>query len=302
MKIEFKDIQLKRLKMAERKKIVLVAGRQSHGYNAHEHKAGNLLLAKCLNANVPGIFAATYDNGWPKDPTAFDNADAVSIFCDGGGGHVAMRHLDEMDAMAKKGIGIACLHYGVEIPKGRPGNSMLGWTGGYFETNWSVNPHWKADFKKFPKHPTTRGVKPFAIDDEWYYHMRFIENMKGVTPVLTAIPPDSTRKRPDGAHSGNPTVRARMGMPEHLAWAYERPGGGRGLGFTGGHWHHSWAHNDFRKFMLNALVWVTGLDVPANGIPSKTPTIEELEANQDYPKPNNFNTDRIKKLIEEWNR
>ena len=35
-------------------------------------------------------------------------------------------------------------------------------------------------------------------------------------------------------HSGNPHVRARMGMPEHVAWAYERPGGGRSFGFTGG--------------------------------------------------------------------
>jgi len=276
MKIEFKDIQLKRLKMAG-KKIVLVSGRPSHGYNAHEHNAGDLLMAKCINENVPGLFATVYKSGWPKDPTAFDNADAVSMFCDGGGGHVAMRHLDEVDAMAKKGMGIACLHYGVEIPKGRPGNSMLNWTGGYFETFWSVNPHWEAEFKKFPKHPVTRGVKPFAINDEWYYHMRFVEDMKGVTPVLTAIPPDSTRKPGNSAHGANPTVYARKGMPEHLGWVYERPGGGRGFGFTGGHWHHNWAHDDFRKAVLNALVWISGLDVPANGVESKTPTIEELQ-------------------------
>ena len=301
MKIEFKDIQLKRLKMADRKKIVLVAGPRSHGYNSHEHKAGDILLAKWLNENVPGIFAATYDNGWPKDPTAFDNADSVSIFCDGGGGHVAMRHLDEVDAMAKKGMGIACLHYGVEIPKGRPGNSMLNWTGGYFETFWSVNPHWKAEFKEFPKHPITRGVKPFDLDDEWYYHMRFVEGMKGVTPVLTATPPDSTRRKGNDAHGANPTVFARKGMPEHVGWAYERPGGGRGFGFTGGHWHHSWAHNDYRKIVLNALVWISGVEVPANGVESKVPTIAELDADQDYPKPNNWNPERIKKQIEEWN-
>jgi type 1 glutamine amidotransferase len=301
MKIEFKDIQLKRLKMTDKKKIVLVAGPRSHGYDAHEHKAGNLLLAKWLNENVPGIFAATYDNGWPKDPTAFDNADAVSIFCDGEGGHVAMPHLDEMDAMAKKGMGIACLHYGVEIPKGRPGDSMLNWTGGYFETFWSVNPHWKAEFKKFPNHPVTRGVKPFAIDDEWYYHMRFPENMKGVTPVLTAIPPDSTRRKGNDAHGANPTVFARKGMPEHVAWVYERPDGGRGFGFTGGHWHHNWAHNDYRKIVLNALVWISGLDVPENGVPSQTPTIAELEADQDYPKSDKWDPEKIKKQIEEWN-
>jgi len=301
MTVQFKDIQLKRLKMTARKKLVLVAGSKSHGYNAHEHNAGCLLLAKCLNENMPNIYAAVYTNGWPKDPTCFDNADAICMFCDGGGGHVVMQHLEETDKMAKKGVGIACLHYGVEVPKGKPGNYMLDWTGGYFETFWSVNPHFKAEFKKFPKHPITRGVKPFELDDEWYYHMRFRENMQGVTPVLSAIPPESTRQRKDGAHSGNPTVRARKGMSEHVGWAYERPDGGRGFGFTGGHWHHNWAQNDFRKLVLNGLVWIAGVEVPANGVPSKRPSVAELEANQDYPKSKNWSSEKIQEIIDRWN-
>jgi hypothetical protein len=302
MTVQFKDIHLKRLKMCQKKKIVLVAGPRSHGYGSHEHNAGCLLLGKLLSENMRNIQAAVYTNGWPKDPTAFDNADAVAFYCDGGGGHVVMRHLEEVDELAKKGVGIACLHYGVEVPKGKPGNYLLDWIGGYFETFWSVNPHWKAEFKGFPEHAITRGVKPFWMDDEWYYHMRFIENMKNVTPILTAVPPDSTRKRRDGTHSGNPHVRARMGMPEHVAWAYERPDGGRGFGFTGGHWHWSWASNDFRKLVLNALVWIAGVEVPPGGVASKRPSLEELEENQDYPKPKNWNREKTQKLIQEWNR
>jgi len=179
---------------------------------------------------------------------------------------------------------------------------MVKWTGGYFETFWSVNPHWKAEFRQFPDHPVARGLKPFAIDDEWYYHMRFPDDMKNVTPILTAVPPDSTRERPDDAHGGNPTVRARKGMPEHLAWVIERPDGGRGFGFTGGHWHHNWAEPNFRTVVLNALVWVAGKDVPEGGVPSWTPSIDELKANQDYEQPGNFNWDRIKAQIDQWNR
>lgn len=301
MTVQFKDIQLKRLKLTGRKKIVLIAGRPSHGYGAHEHNAGCLLLAKLLNKNVPGLYATTYLNGWPKDPTALDNADAVAVFCDGGGGHVVMNHLEEMDTLAKKGIGIAMLHYAVEVPKGKPGDCMLNWIGGYFETFWSVNPHFKAEFKELPDHPITRGVKPFAIDDEWYYHMRFVEDMKNVTPILTTIPPDSTRRKGNDAHGANPYVRARMGSPEHVAWAYDRPGGGRGFGFTGGHWHYNWANDDFRKIVLNALVWIAGVEVPPDGVPSKTPSVEQLEANQDYPKSNAWNAERIQKMIEQWN-
>ncbi|MFH1718911.1 MAG: ThuA domain-containing protein, partial [Planctomycetota bacterium] len=302
MTVQFKDIQLKRLNLTDRKKIVLVAGPPSHGYGGHEHNAGCLLLAKQLNENVPGVYATAYLNGWPKDPTALDNADAVAVFCDGGGGHVVMNHLEEMDTLAKKGVGIAMLHYAVEVPKGKPGDYMLDWTGGYFETFWSVNPHFKAEFKELPSHPITRGVRPFAIDDEWYYHMRFVEDMKNVTPILTTIPPDNTRREGNDAHGANPYVRARMGMPEHVAWAYERPGGGRGFGFTGGHWHYNWAHDDFRKLVLNSLVWTAGAQVPPEGVPSKTPSVEQLEANQDYPKSNSWNPEKIQKMIEQWNR
>jgi hypothetical protein len=302
MTIQFKDIQMKRTKLQDRKKIVLIAGPPSHGYGSHEHNAGCLLLAKCLNENMPGVYATVYQNGWPKDQTACDNADAVVAFCDGGGGHIVMRHLEEVDTLAKKGVGIAMLHYGVEVPKGKPGDYMLDWIGGYFETFWSVNPHWKAEFKELPKHPITRGVKPFFMDDEWYYHMRFVEGMKKITQILTATPPDSTRREGNDAHGANEHVRARMGMPEHVAWAYERPDGGRGFGFTGGHWHWSWASDDFRKLVLNSLVWVAGSEVPTGGVPSKTPSFEELEANQDYKQSGNFDRGKIQELIEQWNR
>ena len=114
--------------------------------------------------------------------------------------------------------------------------------------------------------------------------MRFRENMEGVTAILSATPPASTLSRPDGAHSGNKHVRARKGMSEALAWARERPDGGRGFGFTGGHVHSNWKDDDFRKLVLNALAWITRAEVPEGGVQSRTPTQEELEANQDYPK------------------
>jgi hypothetical protein len=301
MTVQFKDIQLKRLKMPDKKKIVFIAGPRSHDYGYHEHNAGCLLLANSLNESMPEVYATTYQSGWPKDPTAFDNADAIAIYCDGGGGNIVLRHLDQVDRLAKKGLGIAFIHYSLDIPKGKAGNYMLNWIGGHYEQYWSINPYWKAEFKKIPSHPVTRGVKPFSIADEWYYHMRFVKDMENVTPILSAIPPDSTRKRGDGPHSGNKYVRARMGMSEHLSWAYERPGGGRGFGFTGGHNQINWAHNDFRKVVLNGLVWITGLDVPANGVPSKTPTTDQLRANMDYPDPGSWNWDRIQDRIDRWN-
>jgi type 1 glutamine amidotransferase len=251
------------------KKIVFIAGPPSHGPGDHEHRAGCLLLSKCVN-QVPGISSVVYSNGWPSDVKAFVGADAVIIYSDGGEGNPAIRpeRLKVLDGLMKKGVGFGCLHYAVEVPKEQGGAEFLKWIGGYFETFWSVNPTWKADFKVLPQDPITQGVQPFAILDEWYFHMRFPEGMRDVTPILTALPPDSTRGKPglNDAHGGNPEVQKHLGEPEHLMWAIERPDGGRGFGFTGGHYHKNWGNDNFRKIVLNAILWSAKADVPAGGV------------------------------------
>lgn len=265
------------------KQIVLVAGVPSHGRGEHEFRAGALLLADTLN-RLPGYHALVASNGWPADPAVLNSADAVLLFADGGDGHPAIKpdRLKQLDALAARGVGIGAAHYGVEVPKGDPGQAMLRWTGGYFETFWSVNPHWTARFTSFPNHPIARGVRPFDINDEWYFHMRFVPEMKRVTPILSAVAPADTMNRENGPHSGNPAVReaVKKGEPQVLMWAYDRPGGGRGFGFTGGHFHKNWGNPDFRKVVLNALVWISGGEVPPDGVAS-TVTPEQLTKNLD---------------------
>ena len=106
--------------------------------------------------------------------------------------------------------------------------------------------------------------------------------MKNVTPILTAVPPDNTRGRPGAsdAHGGNPEVQKRMGEPEHLMWAIERPDGGRGFGFTGGHFHKGWGDANMRKAILNAVAWIAKVEVPSNGIEVAV-TDENLAENLD---------------------
>lgn len=268
------------------KKILLLAGSVSHGPGEHEFNAGCQLLKKCLDS-VPGIKAEVHKNGWPADEKAFEGADAIFIYCDGGGGHPF--HKSErralIDKLMKQGVGLGCAHYAVEVPKGPSGDAFLDWIGGYFETHWSVNPHWIADFESLPQHPITRGVQPFKINDEWYYHMRFRADMKDVTPILSELPPEKTLSRPDGPHSGNPAVReaVKRGEPQHVMWAAERPDGGRGFGFTGGHFHKNWADDNFRKIVLNAILWSARVDIPANGVESRI-TEDDLKANLDAKK------------------
>jgi hypothetical protein len=307
MRVEIKDVELRRLPLGdERKKVVFVAGTPSHGYGNHEHRAGCLLLAGLLDENTGNILSTVYTNGWPKDPTAFDNADAVVMFSNGGGGHMVLPHLHSLHEVAKRGVGIGAIHYAVEVPKGESGDRFLEWMGGYFETDWSVNPHWTANMDEIPCHACTQGVGPFELYDEWYYHMRFTEDFENVTPIFSALPPADSLKRSDGPHSGNPHVRAAVlerKEKQHLMWTYQRGNlPGRGFGITGAHYHWNWAQPDFRAAVLNAIVWITGAEVPEGGIRTPVVTLDDLLVNQDYERPGNFNMQPWIDRINRWTR
>ncbi len=271
----------------EKAKVVFISGSPSHGPMKHEHRAGNMILAEALNRSgldVEGVLVPNY--GYPKDTSILKDAASIVIFCTGHRGHVVKPHLDEFDALMKKGAGVVMIHWATEAEKGKSGEKFLEWMGGFCDLDWSVNPHWTPNFKDFPDHPIANGVGPFRVNDEWYYHMRFVKDMKGVTPILSDLPPPATLRRPDGARSGNPTVRKAVaaGEKQHVAWAYERPSGGRGFGFTGAHNHDSWQDENFRKVVLNAILWTANVDVPKDGCPSPEVSDSRLKENVDDKK------------------
>ena len=284
----------------QKKRIVFLVGKQSHGWGGHAYGADCAILAKALNENVAGVEAVVLA-GWPRDAKVLEGAAAIVIACDGNGLIGGKANYEAMEVLAKKEVGIGFVHYSLDVGNDC-GKYLLGWIGGYYEQHWSVNPSWKAEFKSLPEHPVARGVRPFAIDDEWYYHMRFAEAMKGVTPILSAVPPEGTRKGPDGAHSGNATVRSRVGMAEHVGWVYERADGGRGFGFTGGHAHWNYASDNFRKVLLNAACWLAKVEVPMEGVASKRPSVEEMEAGLAGDRPKDWPKERTAKEIERVNR
>ena len=275
------------------RKLVLIAGGPSHGPGEHEHRAGCLLFQKCL-AGIPGLKTVVYDNGWPTlqrdgrtvdNNAALDDADAIVIYSDGGGNHPALVRdlLAVLRCLINRGVGFGCIHYATEPTKEKGEAEFIDWIGGAFETDWSVNPVWQGEFKQLPVHEVTRGVKPFTTRDEWYFHLRFRPNLDGITPILTAIPPASTMTRPDGDHSGNPAVRAAVarGDAQIMMWVRERPDGGRGFGFTGGHYQTGWKNDDQRKLMLNTLLWVARVPVPERGVMSEV-SDADLTANLDH--------------------
>ena len=282
---------------APNKRIVFLAGVPSHGYGSHEHLAGSRILAAAISSADKSIKCDVYPGGWPDDDKVLDGADSIVMYCDGGLRHPALKHLPTLAKHMDRGVGFVCLHYGVEVPAENGGAEFLKWLGGYFEMHWSVNPHWTADYKQLPIHAVTRGVQPFSANDEWYFHMRFQPEMKGVTPILSAVPPESTLSRKDGPHSGNPAVRAAVARqePQHMAWVYERVGGGRSFGFTGGHYHWNWGRTDILRLVSNAIAWTAHREIPTSGLAVQAPTLQSLEQGQDEKIPANHDSETIKK-------
>lgn len=258
----------------------------------HEFRAGSLLLQECPKA-VPGLVGEVHEMGWVKDEKSLVDADAVVIFADGGGGHPALQgdHLAKLDALIQTGRGFGCVHYGVEVPAESGGEAFKRWIGGYYEGMYSCNPMWEPSFERFPDHPITRGVKPFQIKDEWYFNMRFADPFSAekateaagikFTPLLVATPSDTVRNGPFVYPSGPyPHIQQARGRAEAMMWCVERPDGGRGFGFTGGHFHDNWGNDNFRKVVLNALVWVAKAEIPTDGITS-TVSKDDLNLNLD---------------------
>ncbi len=66
-----------------------------------------------------------------------------------------------------------------------------------------------------------------------------------------------------------PALKGREPDGNVVAWARQREDGGRGFGTTCGHFYDNWQHADFRKLVLNGLVWSAGVEVPASGVEAR---------------------------------
>ena len=276
------------------RKLILIAGKPSHPPMMHEFRAGTILLEKRLK-EIPGLTVERHEMGWVTDEATFADADAVVCYSDGNASHPLLMgegRLATMEKLVARGVGFGCMHYGVEMPKDNGADQVRRWIGGAYEHEFSCNPIFPAPIPELPEHPITRGVKPFEVTDEWYFNMRFAEGfdadgpkeINGVkfTPILVTKPSDATRDGPYVYPYGPyPHIQAEKGRKEALMWAVERPDGGLGFGFTGGHFHNNWQDENFRKTILNALCWISKVNVPTDGIASAAVSDEELAENLD---------------------
>ena len=236
------------------KTIAFIAGTPSHGEGNHEWEKDAQLLKQCLQ-EAPGIEDLKidiYHDGWPQNPSVLDNADAIVFLSDGFEHHPLKvpERLAKIRKLAKQGVGLAFLHYSIEPPEDAE-SDFLEWMGGYYERGYSQNPINTVKVSPIKNnHPISRGCGGYVAEDEWYFDIRLSEEEPRAIPIMTGkLPPWKPEDKT-------------------LAWAVERRDGGRGFGFSGGHYHNNWHMEPFRKLILNAILWVAKVDVPKDGVSS----------------------------------
>ena len=248
------------------KKIVLIAGRKSHGPGVHEYEKDVKLLKHCLDTspNAKGIQTEAHSDGWPHDPRTLDNADTIALLSDGLDNQYPQEqhpflkgdHLEVIQRQVQRGCGLVVIHWPLWVPSRVGREQFLPWLGGFCDYQDRPGPGMsdRADWSKQAAHAVCRGVKPFTFQDEYYANVRFLADDPRFTPILPfpGKPKDSV-----------------------WAWAWQRDGGGRSFAFIGGHAHKNWRIADLRKTILNALVWTAHGEVPAEGVAS----LEEGTAN-----------------------
>jgi type 1 glutamine amidotransferase len=229
--------------------LLLGQGPDGHAPRTHEFLAGLNLLKKCLD-RVDGVESTVLNAGepWPDGPERLDKTDGVVIFLAEGAKwiHQDQARLAALKRLAARQGGFTGLHWGIGARNEKHVADYLALLGGC---------HGGPDRKykvvevrteiAAPKHPILSAVESVAIEDEFYYRLKFAKPPTEVIPLLR-VPID--------------------GESHPVAWAWERPGGGRSFGFSGLHFHRNWQHDPYRRLVAQGIVWTLNLPIPTAGL------------------------------------
>ncbi len=261
------------------KKVVFLPGPRDAGHpkGTHEYEKTARLLQHCLDRSplARELRTEVYPGGWPDDPKALDDADTI-VLISSGADRRAEDHpllvgdrLAALDKQMRRGCGLVAIHWTLFVPEKKGGEPFLDWIGGYFDYERGKPQGGRAWYSKIQTlttqaipatllHPVARGLKRFEVREEFYYHLRFRPADPRFTAILnTRIPGEADLQT--------------------VAWAVQRKDGGRGFGFSGGHFFDNWQNAPYRTMVLNAIVWTAGLDVPKGGVPSQLPEAKEAD-------------------------
>lgn len=271
------------------KVIYFMAGIKDHaGPSRHETEKDLLVLQRCLDSvsNIKGVKIVTrfsykrtaLDINDMKDAAAIviessaegSSKDRVDpLFPPGENRRTytkeVLDYLNQVDSLHKAGMGVVVLHWAVAATNHRAANLYRSWFGGGFVEGYSHNPlgMWTVTpIQSGKKHPIMRGVGAWTYKDEIF--SRFM-----------VIPQDPHRT--DLLMGEAPKTNQGSASPRCITWAYEE-GLSRGLIYGGMDYHSALLNDNYRRFLLNAIVWAAGIDVPKGGVKSDAKGLQLIQA------------------------
>jgi len=232
------------------RKLLLVAqGPDGHPVMTHEYLAGIKVLEKCLKG-IPDleITVVRADEPWKEGPELLARADGVVLFLSEGARWMQHdpKRKEALAQVASRGGALVALHWAMGTKDAGPIDNCLHLLGGchggpdrkykVIETDAIL-----AD----PKHPIATGLRDFHVKDEFYYRLKFVKPEGSVRPIVQVKIDDNL---------------------ETVAWAWQRPDGGRSFGFSGLHFHDNWRLPEYRRLVAQGVLWSLKLPIPADGL------------------------------------
>jgi mannose-6-phosphate isomerase-like protein (cupin superfamily)/type 1 glutamine amidotransferase len=255
--------------------IVLIGGdKQGYPRTEHDYPDGILAIERLIKGSTQlqalNPTVKSFPAGFPSDLSQIADADVVLLYF--GMDYRTMSDVldskprrDAIERLMEKGAGLIALHQASTVPDRTSVIPMADWLGGVrFGMADRTTEIAQIRISGAGKNPIANGLKPFEYLDEFYPTITFSTTDK-VTPILTAKTHIQTRN--------NQPVFEEPPSDHVIAWAAERPNGGRSFAFTSGHYLLTFDQPEIRTMLLNAILWTAKRDVTLAGATTDAPTM-----------------------------
>ena len=248
--------------------VIVLIGGPGQGYpeGEHDYVPGILKIQRLIQyspqfAGIHPVVKA-FPMGFPADLTQISDADVIVLYYGLDYNSPGMPNplaspavRDAVSKLMAKGVGLVALHQSFSLSNDAPKAPYEDWLGAarYGLADRTTE---SAVMVVNKEHPIGRGLSDFERVDEYYPTLTFSRTTK-VTPVLTAKVHVQTR--------GHTPVFEEPSEARVIAWAAERPDGGRAFGYSGAHYLASLDIPGVRTLLLNAILWTAKVEVPNGG-------------------------------------
>ena len=229
-------------------KRLLIVGQEPDGHppTTHEFMAGAKVLAELLRP-IPEIQTTVVDASepWADGAKCIDAADGIAMFISEGAKWMqvdAARHA-ALKRLAARGGAIMAIHWSVGAKDAQYIQGQLDLLGATRGGEQRKYQKLEVELRRpDPRHPILRGLGDMKVYDEFYYAL---DQAPGIHPLLIAN---------------------IDGKDETAAWSWERADGGRAFGFVALHYHSNWQRPDYRRFVVQGVLWSLKLNIPDGGV------------------------------------